>query len=130
MKRKQNPETIITHQVREFFKLMRIPHFKHFGGPLAPKGIPDIIGTLPSETLDANNVDSDNPHIGGRALYIELKAPGGRLRPEQREFLETHAAAGALAFWADNAVDVVRRLAKEGYAPAVELASRLITGGK
>jgi len=49
----------------------------HFGR----KGSSDIIGCLP----------------GGRFLAIEVKAPDGRLSPEQKEFLEKIRGLGGVA---------------------------------
>jgi hypothetical protein len=51
------------------------------------------------------------PDIGGfmkdgRALYVECKAVGGRLTPEQAAFLEAASAAGCVAFVARNIDDV------------------------
>lgn len=98
-----NPETPITRSIREILRILRIPHFKHFGGPMSEPGVSDLVGTIPGS---------------GRALYIEVKVPGKEPRPEQRDFLQRHKDAGALAFWATSANDVVRRLAEEGYEPA------------
>ena len=54
------------------------------------KGAPDIIGMLPS----------------GRFLGIEVKKPGGAVRPEQREFLDQINKNNGLAFIAYNLQDV------------------------
>lgn len=105
-KRKVNPETIITRQIREMLRILKIPHFKHWGGPFSEPGVPDLIGTLPGS---------------GRGLFIEVKVPGNTPKPDQRAFLETYRAAGALAFWADDPKAVVRALAEAGYEPAKHL---------
>jgi hypothetical protein len=68
--------------------------FVRYGFP----GLPDVIGVLP----------------GGRALFIEVKKPGGRVRPEQRAFLDAATRAGAVAFVAYSMDDVDARLKKEG----------------
>ena len=52
-----------------------------------PQGFPDLLGLLP-------------PH--GRAIMIEVKRPGGRFRPMQKDFLEVQRLKGAIAFWADS----------------------------
>ena len=44
-------------------------------------GCPDVLGQLP----------------GGRLLALEVKRPGGRVRPEQRAFLARATAGGACA---------------------------------
>ena len=49
--RRENPETPITRQVREFLRLLRIPHLKHWGGPMSEPGVSDIIGALPGARL-------------------------------------------------------------------------------
>jgi len=47
----------------------------------------------------------------GRFLAVEVKAPGGRLRPEQSAFLDRVRTAGGVAFVARNCADVARELA-------------------
>ena len=61
-------------------------------------GISDILGVLP----------------GGRFLAIECKAPGGRVRPEQADFIAAVNRKGGLAFVAVSTLDVERRLDQEG----------------
>ena len=58
-------------------------------------GCPDVLG----QTKD------------GRLLGVEVKAPTGRLRPEQAVFLERIRAAGGVAFVARDCRDVLRELA-------------------
>jgi len=54
----------------------------------------------------------------GRLLAVECKAPGGRLRPEQKEFLLLVRRFGGVAFVAHDCRDVVSALcSKEGIAP-------------
>lgn len=103
-------EAHVTKSVRDMLKLLKIPHFKNFATLGSKRGVSDIIGVLPKN---------------GRALFLELKAPGKRPTPDQVQFLTEMAAAGALAFWADNARDVVARLAAEGYMPARMIAPQL-----
>ena len=50
---------------------------------------------------------------GGRAVFIEVKSPTGRLRPEQENFLRQMAKMGAYS----------------GVANSVEDAQKIITGG-
>lgn len=109
-KRRENPETPITRGIRQVLRVLRIPHFKHWAGQFSEKGIPDLIGTIP-------------PH--GRALYIEVKKPGGTLRPEQIVFLEDARAAGAVAIVATEPTVVIRALAAAGHAGAKAMASQL-----
>jgi len=46
----------------------------------------------------------------GRLLAVECKAKGGRLRPEQKEFLSLVRRFGGVAFMARNAADVIDAL--------------------
>lgn len=55
------------------------------------KGCPDIIGQLRD----------------GRALYVETKRAGGRVRPEQRAFIDAAAAHGAVAVIARSVEEVM-----------------------
>lgn len=57
-------------------------------------GCPDVLGQLRD----------------GRLLGVEVKAPKGRLRPEQTVFLERINQAGGVAFVARNCLDVHRQL--------------------
>ena len=56
------------------------------------KGCPDVLGQLRD----------------GRLLGVEVKAQAGRLRPEQRLFLERIRCAGGVAFVARDCRDVQR----------------------
>lgn len=64
--------------------------FVRFGWP----GCPDVLGQLKD----------------GRLLGVEVKAPTGRLRPEQAVFLDRIRGAGGVAFVAHDLRDVVREL--------------------
>lgn len=66
---------------------------------LGPKGWPDMTGCLPA---------SFGPHAG-KMLAIEVKRPGGKLKPEQAETLRRLQGCGAIAFMADD-VAVVDRI--------------------
>ena len=95
-----NSEAVITRSIRYWLRLKRVFHFKHWGGPLSEKGIPDICGVLPESC----------PTCGtkyGRALFIEIKKENGKLSPEQKEFLETAKSLGALAMVARSVEDVM-----------------------
>ena len=58
------------------------------------KGCPDVIGQMND----------------GRLLGVEVKAPTGRLRPEQAFFLERVRESGGVAFMARDCRDVLREL--------------------
>ena len=53
----------------------------------APKGFPDLLGLIPGN---------------GRAVFIEVKRPGQKPRPEQVAFLARLRGTGAVAFWASS----------------------------
>jgi hypothetical protein len=80
----------------------------HFG----KKGSADIIGCLP----------------GGKFLAVEVKAPGGRLSPEQREFLETVRQQGGLALVARDWRELDTALRGGGYVSDGPLFEARISG--
>jgi hypothetical protein len=90
-------ERDVTRAVRELLKNCNIWHFKHWGGPMSPKGVADILGCYQ-----------------GRMLAIELKAPGNRPTRDQSRFLERVKAEGGIAFWADSVDRVVEELKLQG----------------
>ena len=112
-KKRQNPETAITKQIREVLRKMKVPHFKHWGGPFGSKGISDLIGTLPPD---------------GRSLYIEVKTQVGHATHDQMNFLRGMQSAGAVAFVARSWREVVSELADRGFAAAQELKKRFDGG--
>jgi len=59
-------------------------------------GCPDVLGQL----------------TDGRLLGVEVKAPKGKLRPEQAVMLERIAGAGGVAFVAHDCRDVHRELSQ------------------
>lgn len=59
-------------------------------------GCPDVLGQLRD----------------GRLLGVEVKAPKGKLRPEQAVMLERIAGAGGVAFVARDCRDVIRELSR------------------
>jgi hypothetical protein len=62
------------------------------------KGCPDVLGQLRD----------------GRLLGVEVKAPKGKLRPEQTIFLERIRLAGGVSFMARDCRDVLRELDTTG----------------
>lgn len=50
---------------------------------------------------------------GSRFIFIEVKAPGGRFRPGQKEFLEARRAEGHVAFRADSVESALSQFAQE-----------------
>jgi hypothetical protein len=68
----------------------RSRRFVRFG----PKGSPDIHGYLKD----------------GRALFVEVKKPSGRVSPDQRAFLDKAQKNGAVAVVARNVDDIYQAL--------------------
>lgn len=64
----------------------------------APTGTPDIIGVIP----------------GGRALYVEVKRPGGKPRPTQVDVMAEYKYLGALVCVATSVEELHETLRKEG----------------
>lgn len=62
-----------------------------------PPGFPDLFGVA----------------AGGRAVFIEVKSPAGRLRPEQNNFLQMMAMMGAAAGVARSVEDAEKIFAGE-----------------
>jgi hypothetical protein len=63
------------------------------------KGAADLIGCLPD----------------GRFIAVEVKAPQGRLSPEQQAFLDKIAGLGGVAIVAYSVEDAVGELKQRGY---------------
>ncbi len=68
------------------------------GGKVRPNtpGIPDLIGFVPRKNTHA------------QPLFIEVKRPGGRRRPEQEQFIADAKADGCCAFFAESWDDVLK----------------------
>lgn len=75
--------------------------FRKFNGM---RGLPDLCGLLPYRSTynDPFNCLTKPP----QALFIEVKRPGGKLRPEQAAFLAKAKELGHLAFMAASVDDV------------------------
>lgn len=86
-------ETDITRQIRTVLKTLGIFHFKHFGGPLAPKGISDLIGCHE-----------------GKFIALEVKRPGGKPSPEQMQFIADVQRSGGIAGVVYSVEDVIELL--------------------
>lgn len=63
-----------------------------------PAGFPDLLGLEP---------------VSGRAVFIEVKRPGGKPTAAQRAFLEARRAEGAVAFWADSVDSAIRQFLEQ-----------------
>jgi hypothetical protein len=92
MSKGNGPESPVLNGCLQYLEARKIYHWRNSTGAIrfAPdrwvsfgkKGSSDILGVLP----------------GGRLLCVETKAPdGGRLSPEQKQFIADVREAGALA---------------------------------
>jgi len=88
-----NSEAAITKGIRDLLNRFQIFHFKHWGGMMGTKGVPDILGIYK-----------------GRFLGIEIKTASGKVRPEQEAFLENIRENGGIGFVARNLDDVIDNL--------------------
>lgn len=102
-KRKAQPEKAVQKAIQDAFRLkfnialvhvdsgaagMRRGQAAGAGGHSStPAGFPDLVGCFPPS---------------GRAVYIEVKAPGNKPTELQTRFLEVLRSKGAIAFWADS----------------------------
>ena len=99
----RTPERLVQRAIQDAFRLhyqvalvhvdsgaagMRQGQARGAGGYSAtPAGFPDLVGVVPPS---------------GRAIYIEVKAPGCKPTELQLRMLAALAAKGAIAFWADS----------------------------
>ena len=72
-------------------------------------GLPDICGILESSISCGPDGLKINHADRGRALFIEVKRPGGKASPQQLEFMQRAEALGALAFVASSVKDIQER---------------------
>jgi hypothetical protein len=92
--KKQTPETMLTHSIRNLLKTFGIFHYKNHGGLGSAPGLPDLTGCLKD----------------GRAFWIEVKTPAGRLSDHQVRFIKNIQDAGGIAFVARSIEDVIENL--------------------
>lgn len=85
---------MLTHSIRNLLKTCGIFHYKNHGGLGSAPGLPDITGCLKD----------------GRAFWIEVKTPAGRLSDHQVRFIKNIQDAGGIAFVARSVDDVIREL--------------------
>ena len=74
---------------------------------MSPKGIPDIIATLPPD---------------GKSLFIEVKREGGKMSDEQVEFFQRYAAAGSLCCVVHSVKELIDFLKVHGFESAKNIA--------
>lgn len=64
-------------------------------------GRPVTIGNPGQSDLQGHRPD-------GKCFYIEVKKPGQKPRQDQLRFIDAMRKSGAIAFWSDNADEVVQ----------------------
>lgn len=97
-RRKETPEGQLTKQIRKVLRLLHVYHWKQWQGiGSGMPGVSDILGIYK-----------------GRFLAIEIKAPGGRLSPAQKIFLDNVKEEGGVAILAYSVDDVIKGLGVEG----------------
>jgi hypothetical protein len=104
------PESQVLEGCLNYLEVRGIYHWRNNTGAvqIAPgrfmrfgkKGSSDILGVLP----------------GGRMLCVECKAKGGRLSPEQKQFLADVQELGALALVVKGWWELDEALCEAGYA--------------
>ena len=93
IKKPKPKEADITRQIRNYLMIRRIWHWKHWGGPMSPKGVSDIIGIYKN-----------------RFLAIEIKTEKGKVTKHQARFLKAVEDNGGIAFVARSVEDVIEKL--------------------
>jgi len=113
-KRKAQPEKAVQRAIQDAFRLkhrialvhvdsgaagMRQGQARGAGGYSAtPAGFPDLVGVVPPS---------------GRAIYIEVKAPGDKPTELQVRMLAFLAAKGAIAFWASSVAEALAQFEEQ-----------------
>lgn len=93
MQRNTLTEKQITASIRQLLKTLGIFHWKQFQTLGSPLGIADILGIY-----------------NGKMFAVEVKAPKGRLSPQQERFLNIIREQGGIAILAYSVDDVIRGL--------------------
>ena len=98
---KQPSEAQITKSIRNLLASMNIFHWKVMQGLGCEKGVPDIMGIIPSHINKARS---------GHLLGIEVKTLRGKLSDHQSRFIDRINREGGLAFVARSVDDVIDNL--------------------
>jgi len=91
--KKKTPEGQLKASIRQLLDTVGIFNYNAWGGPMSPKGVPDLICCQE-----------------GRFVGIEVKTKTGRVSPEQEEFIRRINDAGGLAFVARDLDTVIEML--------------------
>jgi Holliday junction resolvase len=86
-------EALLTKGIRRLLSAAGIFHWKEHGGLGSAPGVPDLVGCYK-----------------GCMFAIEVKAPRGRVSPQQQAFIDNINAAGGIAFVAWSIDDVIEGL--------------------
>jgi len=113
-KRKAQPEKAVQRAIQDAFRLKHRIALIHVDSGAAgmrqgrgagqggysstPAGFPDLVGVVPPN---------------GRAIYIEVKAPGSKPTNAQVSMLALLVAKGAIAFWADSVVSALAQFEEQ-----------------
>ena len=90
---------------RVFRVVERIP----WGRTRSDGGIPDLFGWWPEDCLDCMEHNNRAIHF-----FIEVKKPGGKLRPAQVAWIEAAQRDGVIAFKAESVEEMVSEFRKYG----------------
>jgi hypothetical protein len=88
---------------RERERVPVCPHCKAFVASPSESGHPDLHGVVPAKLARGRFAIP---------VYIEVKRPGGRHRPEQEKFIAQQKVIGSIAGFAESWMDVVRLFAE------------------
>jgi hypothetical protein len=91
--KKKTPEGMLKASIRQLLDVCGIFYYNAWGGPMSPKGVPDLICCQ-----------------NGRFIGIEVKTPAGKVSGDQEEFIRRINEAGGLGFIARSLEDVLDTL--------------------
>lgn len=98
MAKARTPEGEVLSGALELLKLRGVVAVRFNTGALkTPSG-----GFIRFGAVGAPDIWGAIPWAAGRMILVEVKAPKGKPRPNQVEFLERMRAAGAVAVWLDD----------------------------
>lgn len=104
-------EQHIQKQILDYLRLRHVPAIKITTTGIYVRSRDTYIKNPSKGALDIYACLPPN----GRSCWIEVKKPGGRVSPEQQQFIDTINQAGGLAFVAES-VDQVHR-AMQAFLP-------------
>ncbi len=105
-------EAELTKAVRSVLNTSGLWHFKHWGGPMSPRGIPDIIGIRCFKIQELIDMDIKK---AGVFFGCELKRPGRKLTDDQEKVIRRIRMNGGIGFMADDVDTVISKLFLQKY---------------